>query len=237
MMPRLSLVSLSAVALVGLVFAAPAARAQGIAGAPGSGTNFRDTSILTKAEAALPPGHKVVLIEFEDLECPACAHAAPIVKTAIEHYKIQFERHDFLIQSHFWSKDAASIARYLEDKVSPEKAEDYRRDVFAAQTQIASRDDLQNFTKHWFDQHHLQMPFVIDPTGRFGLEVQQDVHLGERLGLGHTPTIIVVGPKGWIEVTDVSQLYTAIETVLKQQPAATATAHNTMKKPVSSNQH
>ena len=61
-------------------------------------------------------------MEFEDLECPACAHAYPIVHAAVDKYKIPLMRHDFLIQGHQWSKDAAITARYLEDKVSPEMA-------------------------------------------------------------------------------------------------------------------
>ena len=65
-----------------------------------------------------------------------------------------------------WSRDGAITARYLQDKVSPEMAEQFRRDVFAAQLSIASKDDLQNFTRKWFQQHGQQMPFVMDPSGR-----------------------------------------------------------------------
>jgi hypothetical protein len=35
--------------------------------------------------------------------------------------------------------------------------------------------------------------------------------LGVRVGVQHTPTIIVVTPKEWIEVTDSTQLYAAID--------------------------
>jgi protein-disulfide isomerase len=228
---RLALVAASALVLT---FAQPAARAQQVLG--GIGTPFKDTSIITKAVADAPAGHKVVLIEFEDLECPACAHAAPIVKTALDNYKIRFDRHDFLIQSHTWSRQGAIIARYLQDKVSPELAEQYRRDVFAAQNQIASPDDLQTFTARWFAAHKLQMPFVIDPNGLFAAEVQADVRMGERLGLNETPTLIVAGPKGWIQVKNVTELYTAIDTVKAQVPAP-STVHGTLKKPSASNLH
>src|SRR5580700_5048404 len=77
-------------------------------------TPFKDTALL-KA----PAGHPVAVMEFEDLECPACAHASPIVHQAISKYKIPYIRHDFLIQGHTWSRQAAIMARYLQDKVSP----------------------------------------------------------------------------------------------------------------------
>jgi protein-disulfide isomerase len=191
--------------------------------------HFKDTSVLK-----LPPGDRVALIEFEDLECPACAHAAPIIKTAIEHYKIPYLRYDFPLQMHIWSRDAAITARYLQDKVNPSVAEDYRRDVFANQTSIASKDDLSNFTQRWFDARKLQMPFpVMDPSGRFAAEVQADQTLGERVGLIETPSIFVVDTKGWIQVRDITQLYSTIDNAMAEsKPAATtAAAHNNLRKP------
>lgn len=194
-----------------------AAHAQAVAG--GNGDSFRDTSMLK-----LPAGDKVAIFEFEDLECPACANAAPIVKQALDHYHVAFLRHDFLIPGHLWSKDGAVTARYLQDKVNPDLAEQYRRDVFANQRLIASQDDLQQFTRRWFQQHGQQMPFVMDPSGRFLAEVNSDVTLGNRLGLAKTPTIIVLSPKGWTQVTDIAQLYTTLDKAVAEAPATAAKA-------------
>ena len=123
-----------AAALAGLSAALPSpSHAQTIAGAAGSGTNFKDTTPLK-----LAAGQRAAIYEFEDLECPACAHAYPIVHAAVEHYKIPILRHDFPLQMHKWSRDAAITARYLQDKVTPEAAEMFRKDVFANQTSISS---------------------------------------------------------------------------------------------------
>jgi hypothetical protein len=92
---------------------------------------FRDTSMLVP-----PPGAKVAIVEWEDLECPACAHAFPFVHMAVDHYKIPLVRYDFLIPGHIWSREGAMYARYLQDKVSPELATQYRREVFASQFKI-----------------------------------------------------------------------------------------------------
>src|SRR5215471_5065973 len=75
---------------------------------PNTGTAFKDTSMLKP-----PAGAKIAIFKFEDLECPACAHAYPIVHAAAERYKIPIVRHDFPLRMHIWSRDAAITARYL----------------------------------------------------------------------------------------------------------------------------
>jgi protein-disulfide isomerase len=216
--------------LAALTLAIPAlTHAQNAVG--GQGDLFKDTSQLK-----LPAGAHAAIFEYEDLECPACAHAAPIVQAAIEKYKIPFLRHDFPLSQHIWSRDGAITARYLEDKVNPTLAEQYRRDVFANQLNINSKEDLQNFTRSWFQKHGQMMPFVVDPAGRFAAEVQADETMGERLGVQHTPTIIVLAPHGWTQVVDVSQLYSVIDNALAQTPAAPAPKAGP-KKPAAGVQH
>jgi protein-disulfide isomerase len=184
---------------------------------PNTGTAFKDTSMLKP-----PPGARVAIYEFEDLECPACANAFPITRAAAEHYKIPLLHHDFPLHMHIWSLDAAITARYMQDKISPQAAEDFRRAVFASQNSIASKEDLQNFTRHYFQTHGREMPFVVDPTGQFAREVHADYELGERVGLTQTPTIFVVTPRHWVQVTDVSQLYQTIDTALAETPEVAA---------------
>jgi protein-disulfide isomerase len=209
-----------AAALLAVLPAATPAHAQASA-PPNTANNFRDTSMVKP-----PAGAKVAIYEFEDLECPACGHAFPIVHSAIEHYKIPLVRHDFPLKMHIWSFDAAVTARYLQDKVSPQAAEDFRRAVFASQASIASKDDLQHFTQKYFQSHGQAMPFVMDPAGLFTQEVKSDYTLGERIGLSQTPTIFVVTQKGWVQVTDVNYLYQTIDAAIAQAGApATATTH------------
>ena len=193
------------VAALAGVLAAGAASAQTSA-PPHQVTNFKDPSILKP-----PAGAKVAILEWEDLECPACAHAFPVVHEAIKHYNIPLVERDFLINGHIWSKDAAIYARYLKDKVSPDLATEYRRQVFASQYRISSKDDLQRFTQQFMSSNGKQLPFVADPTGQLMREIQADVDLGLKLGVQETPTIVVVTPRHWIQVKDVMQLYSAID--------------------------
>jgi protein-disulfide isomerase len=181
-------------------------------------TAFKDTSMLRA-----PAGSRVALYTFEDLECPACAHAYPIVHAAVEKYKVPLLRHDFpLGPMHPWSFEAAVIARYIQDKISPQAAEDYRRAVFASQMSIATKEDLNAFSQKYFQQHGRVMPFVIDPNGLFAAEVRADHTLGERIGLTQTPTIFIVTQRGYTPVSDVTQLYAMLDTAIAENPAPAA---------------
>ena len=173
---------------------------------PNQLTNFKDTSSFKP-----PAGAKVAVIEYEDLECPACAHAFPMVHAAVSHYHIPLEENDFQIPGHAWSHDAAIFAHYLKAKVSPELAEQFRRETFAAQYRIASKDDLHNFQESFMKSHGKQMPFVVDPTGQFDREVNATTAQGQKVGVMETPTIIVVSPTRWIQVKDPQEMYAAID--------------------------
>ena len=160
-----------------------------------AGYPLKDTSILKP-----PAGAQVAIFEFEDLECPACARAFPIVHAAAAQYKVPLVRRDYPWPFHTWSFDAAITARYLQDKVSPQLADEFRRDVFANQSRIASRDDLVTYTRAWFKSHGQTVPFVIDASGACRNEVESDHALGDRLGVSSTPCIIVVTQTGFVPV-------------------------------------
>jgi protein-disulfide isomerase len=181
------------------------------------------TAVKDPALLKAPLGKPLAIVDFEDLECPACSHAFPLVHQAADHYKIPIVRHDFPLQMHLWSRDAAITARYIQDKISPGAAEDFRGAVFQNQASISSKDDLQAFTQKYFQQHGRAMPFVMDPTGQFAREVQADYDLGVRVGLNHTPSIFVVTQKGYTEVLDVSQLFQTIDTAQASLPAGSDT--------------
>ncbi len=141
----------------------------------------------------------------------------------------RYVRYDFLIPGHIWSREAAIYARYLQDKVSPELATQYRREVFASQFKIASKDDLNRFTQEFFAKNGKQLPFIVDPTGQLAREVEKDVALGNKLGLTETPTLVVVTTKGWIQVKDVSDLYQAIDQAEAMVGGAAPEHHKTTK--------
>ena len=182
-----------------------------------AGFPFLDTSVLKP-----PAGAKVAIYEFEDLECPACANAAPVVHAAAAQHKIPLLRHDYPWSFHIWAFDAAVTARYIEDKLSPSLADAFRRDVFASQARIANKDDLASFTRTWFQSHNQTMPFVMDPNGACKAKVESDRALGDRVGVKSTPCIFVVTQNHFVPVTDISQLGSIIDSAI----AGTASAQS-----------
>lgn len=173
---------------------------------PNQVTPLQDTSSLKP-----PAGAKVAIIEYEDLECPFCAHAFPLVHAAAKHYQIPIIECDYQIEYHHWSHNAALCAHYLKAKVSPALSEEYRREVFATQYKIASLEDLQRFTQIFLEQHGQRMPFVLDPTGQFSAEINASTAQGKKLGIRETPSIFVVTKDHWIQVKDPNQLDQAID--------------------------
>jgi protein-disulfide isomerase len=180
------------------------------AAAPATTDNYKDTSMLKP-----PAGASVAIFEFEDMECPLCAHDFSLVRAASQQHNVPLVRHDYpLIEIHQWAFDAAVTARYIQDNLSPALAEDFRHDVFANQPTINSKDDLVHFTGKWFAAHNHALPFVFDANGTCKQEVLADRALGDRIGIHHTPCLFVVTQTGWTEVMDITQLDSTIESAL-----------------------
>src|SRR5260221_8114894 len=161
-----------------------------------------------------PKGAQVALVVFEDLQCPDCRRAAPLVAEAGKTYKIPVIRHDFPLPMHNWSFNAAVIARYF-DTHSKELGNQFRDYIFQHQPEI-NPDNLQSFAQRFATDHKVDLPFVVDPQGKFAALVREDKDLGVRVGIQHTPTIYVVsgkpGTKPFVEVQNPdTELYQLIE--------------------------
>src|SRR5258708_30168703 len=93
------------------------------------------TTVHDPAALKPPPGARVAIVEFEDMECPDCARANPLLKDAAAQYHIPWVRHDFPLPFHAWSFDAAVYARWFDTK-SKKLGDDFRDAVFANQNLI-----------------------------------------------------------------------------------------------------
>lgn len=194
------------------VFAACAAL---LLGAVAAGAQANSASLLK-----LPPGARVAIVEFDDLQCPSCAHANPILEGAAAKYHIPWIRHDFLIPYHNWSRTAAVYARWFDTR-NKVLGDEYRNQIFANQISIETPVQLNLFTQKFAQSHGVALPFAIDPQGSLMAEVNADDELGKRLGITQTPTIYIVteGPRGpsAVQVKDVdSDLYSTIDQAMAQ---------------------
>jgi protein-disulfide isomerase len=211
------------------LFLVATASAQAQFGAPQAGTKVLDASALRP-----PAGARVAMVEFEDMECPDCARANPLLKEAAVKYKIPWVRHDFPLAMHNWSFNAAVNARWFDTK-SKALGDEYRDQVFANQMSIVSPESLRQFTEKFAAGHGVALPFAIDPQGTLTSLVKADYALGQRVGIEHTPTIWVVtaNSKGapFVEVLDRTKLFQMIDQALADTaPAARPAA---VKKPAS----
>jgi protein-disulfide isomerase len=206
----LALVSVAFVSAA-LLFSASAAHAQ--FGAPPT-TPVHDASALKP-----PPGARVAIVEFYDLECPDCARANPLLIQAAAKYNIPWVRHDFPLPMHNWSFQAAVNARFFDTK-SKTLGNDYRDEVFANQPSIETPDELQQFTQRFASSHGVALPFALDPMGRLTQLVKDDQALGNRIGIEHTPTIWIVtsapGASPYVEVVDRGRLFQLIDQALAE---------------------
>ena len=162
-----------------------------------------------------PPGSKVAVVVFEDLECPDCARAYPLVWDVANAHHIPVVLHDFPLSKHPWSFEAAVYARYFDTKDKSQKlGNDFRGYIYKNQPQI-TLENLRQWVQKFADDNKVPLPFAVDPQGALKAKIQADYALGQKIGLEHTPTIFVVGNGGpstpFVEVVDRSQLTQIIE--------------------------
>src|SRR5882724_5879146 len=176
-----------------------------------------------------PQGARVAIVMFEDMECPDCARAYPVVWEAAKKHNIPVVLHDFPLQMHPWSFDAAVFARYFDSK-SQKLGDDFRSFIFQNQQQI-DKQNLRQWADKFASTNNSPIPYVLDHDGQFKNKILADRQLGTQIGLQHTPTIFVVGNGGAatpaVEVEDRTKLDQIIEDMLQKAPAAPAA-----KKPV-----
>jgi protein-disulfide isomerase len=160
-----------------------------------------------------PKGSQVAIVVFEDLECPDCRRAAPLLEEAAKTYKIPLVTHDFPLPFHKWSFQAAVIARYF-DSQSKLLGHEYRTYIFEHQPEVTP-ENLQGFSERFAAEHKTTLPFAIDPQGKLAAQVTADRDLGKSIHLEHTPTIYVVSNrtqgKPFVEVVDRNQLFQLID--------------------------
>ncbi len=160
-----------------------------------------------------PKGAQVAIVVFEDLQCPDCRRAAPLLEEAGKTYKIPVVVHDFPLPMHNWSYDAAIIARYFDTR-SKQLGSDFRNYIFEHQPEITP-PTLRAYAEKFATDHKVELPFVVDPQGKLAEGINQDKNLGQRVGINHTPTIYVVSNKTqgkpFVEVVDRTQLFQLID--------------------------
>ena len=139
----------------------------------------------------------MAVIVFEDLECPDCASAYPLVWEVANAHKVPVVLHDFPLPRHNWSFDAAVWGRYFDtrDTTTLKIGNEFRGFIYSNQ-RLINRDNLQQWVQKFADEHQVGVPVAKDPEGKLAEKVKADFALGQRIGIEQTPTLWVVGNSG-----------------------------------------
>jgi protein-disulfide isomerase len=172
-----------------------------------------------------PRGATVAIVMFEDLQCSECSKAYPVVWEAANARKVPVVLHDFPLPMHNWAFDAAVWARYF-DKTSADMGNEFRKFIYANQTQI-TRENLQQWVQKFAAENKTPVSAEKDSDGKLSALVKADYLLGQRIGVEHTPTIWVVSNSGVSqplveEVKIREKLEQMIDMLIKAQPVAAA---------------
>lgn len=195
---------------------------------------FVSPAFAADASSFKPPaGARVAIVVFEDLECPTCARAYPVVWDTANAHNIPVLLHDFPLPNHAWSFDAAVYARFFDTK-SEKMGNDFRGFIYKNQINITPQN-LRTFAQKFSDENKVPLPFVVDPEGKLKTTIKADYNLGQSIGLNHTPTIFVVSATSpFVEVPDSAltngaQLSQIVEDMQKKTGPAAAPAKATTK--------
>lgn len=210
-------------------FLSASAMAQGPAASPRAKSKAKGTPAATKSKAASTPaldkvkalrppaGAKVAIVVFEDLQCPDCARAKPLLAEAQRKYNVPLVRRDFPLPMHNYAFQAAVIGRYF-DTQSKELGGAWRDYVYKNQASLKP-ETIQARAQEFAQSQGKSLPFLVDPNGKLAQAVRADFQLGQRIGIQHTPTIFVVSnsktAQPFVEIVDRSQLNRIIEETIK----------------------
>jgi protein-disulfide isomerase len=169
-----------------------------------------------------PAGAQVAVVAFEDLECPSCAKAYPMIWETANSQHVPVMLYDFPLRQHPWSLEAAVDARYFDTKAQ-KLGDDFRGYIYENQPNITMQN-LHDYVQKFADEHKAPLPFAVDPEGKLKEKIEADRSLGVKIGLVHTPTVFVIGrangPTPFVEVTDMDKLGQTIEDMKKKTEAS-----------------
>jgi uncharacterized membrane protein/protein-disulfide isomerase len=154
-----------------------------------------------RRDEALPKGAvKVLLLKFNDYQCPACRQTWALYKDIIAKYEashpgtFEFQSRDFPLEAecgaggvHGAACEAAVAVRLAREKNRHKEVE---QALFARQSPSMTRDEvkttLRDVAQISDDEFDAQYPKVLEA-------VRADAQLGQRLGVTGTPTFFLNG--------------------------------------------
>lgn len=171
----------------------------------------------SKGEKIGSSSAKVKLVEFSDLQCPACLAAEPTVKQirTTEVDKVQLVYRHFPLPQHIHGKEAATFAEAAGQQGKFWEMHDKLFDTQADWSALSDKDATAFFYKLTqdlgLDQNKVKQALV---DNNIKTIVDNDVAEGQRLGVNSTPTFFLNGRK--LNLQSFNDLNTAVAEELKK---------------------
>ena len=173
--------------------------------------------------SAGPASARVTIVEYSDLQCPACAQFQNFLeKELLPRYgsRIRVVFKEFPLSFHPWSKTAA-IANECGYQIDPSRFVDYRTLIFANQNVITTshvRDDLLELGDR-VGLDPVKLGSCLDAEASFG-RIESSLSEAAALGVKKTPTLFING-RIVIGVPPAQDFYAIVDDAL---------AHSAMRK-------
>ncbi len=139
---------------------------------------------------------KVKLVEFSDLQCPACKGVEPFVKQVLEKHKdnLQFIYRHFPLTQHIHSKKAANFAEFA---ATQNKFWEVHDKLFDNQEEWSGLSDPTDYFANLGSQFGLDKEKIKEAVskGLFEQIINDDQTDGNILGVDATPTFYLNGKK------------------------------------------
>lgn len=164
---------------------------------------------------------EVTVVEFSDLQCPACRAAHPLVTQLMQQHgdKVQFVYRHFPLES--IHKNAKYAAQFAQAATAQGKFWEVVDALFENQDKwadLSSKEELNTAFLSYLEGLEIDKTALlakIEDTSVIS-RVEQDIIDGNKIGINATPTFFVNGVP-----TSAPQLVTAVESIVTTAPGTT----------------
>lgn len=165
-----------------------------------SSTQTKETKVLqinySKGQKIGSDSAKVKLVEFSDLQCPACLAAEPIIKAirALNNPQVQLIYRHFPLPQHSHSKEAAYFSEAAAEQGKFWQMHDR---LFETQDKWSALSDATDFFMDLVKELNLDEEKVKQGLIKesFKQKIDEDITEAQALGVNSTPTFFINGQK------------------------------------------
>jgi|SRR3989344_8779390 len=155
------------------------------------------------------PTAPVIVVEFADLQCPACKAAQPIVKQVLEKYgqDVYFVWRHYPLSSHKNSKIAANAS----EAAGQEKFFEFVDRVYTNQGEWENSGEADEIFEKYASEIGLDLEKFKADLNTDNQSIESDFALGNKFSVTSTPTFFINGQKysGVVQLNQFEQIINA----------------------------